>query len=103
MKTWKDRLIDAVSKAGVEDRPAPVAGGSALFYRGKEFAHFHNDAELDLKLTKKIIAAEALSHPPGSVHHPHRAAGSPWIELRFDDAKSVEAVARLVLLAIAAQ
>ncbi len=100
MQTLKSRLIAAVRKIdGVEDRPSPVSGGCALFYRGREFAHFHNDTELDLRLTKKQIKAEALAHPKDSVHHVGRAAGSPWIELRFNSIEQVEQVARLVLLA----
>lgn len=100
MENLKARLVAEVQKIdGVEDRPSPVAGGSALFYRGKEFAHFHNDTELDLRLTKKLIKAEALQHPKDSVQHANRAAGSPWIELRFNSVKDVDEVARLVRLA----
>lgn len=100
MENLKARLIAEVQKIdGVEDRPSPVAGGSALFYRGKEFAHFHNDTELDLRLTKKLIKAEALLHPKDSLHHADRAAGSPWIELRFNSVDDVGEVARLVRLA----
>jgi len=58
---------------GVEDVPSPVAGGSELVYRGKSFAHFHSDHELDLRLTRKLIYQQGLSHPPGSVHHPKRS------------------------------
>ena len=63
MNTLKTQLLSAVGKtAGVEDRQSPVAGGTALFYFGKEFAHFHSDNELDLRLTKKIIQAQRLEH-----------------------------------------
>ena len=100
MENLKSKLIAAVQKIdGVEDRPSPVAGGSSLFFRGKEFAHFHDDNELDLRLTKKLIKAEALLHPKDSLHHPARAAGSPWIELRFSSIEDVGMVARLVQLA----
>ena len=72
-----------------------------MFYFGKEFAHFHNDNELDLRLTKRVIQAERLSHPPGSAHHPTRSPSSPWIELRFVTANDVTHVASLVKLAVA--
>ena len=42
---------------GLEERPSKVAGGSALFFKGKEIAHFHHDTEIDVRLTKKVIKA----------------------------------------------
>ena len=86
---------------GVEDRPSPVAGGTALFYRGQPFAHFHHDHELDLRLTKKLIKAQGLSHPPGSVHHAGRSPNSAWIEIRYGSAGELERVVELVRLAVA--
>ena len=89
------RLID-----GLEDKPSPVSGGSALFFHGKEFAHFHDDHELDLRLTARVIKAQGLSHPVGSKIHPTRSKNSPWIEIRFQNAKELSEVSRLVRLAI---
>ena len=86
---------------GVEDRPSPVSGGSAIFFHGREFAHFHDENELDLRLTKKVIQALDLSHPPGSVHHPNRSPSSPWIELRYSNADDIENILKLVRLAVA--
>jgi len=85
---------------GLEDRPSPVTGGSALFYYGKEFAHFHNNNELDVKLTRKIISEEGLTHPTDSETHPNRSTGSQWIELRFSRSADIDEVVRLVNLAI---
>ncbi|MBC7429783.1 MAG: hypothetical protein H7336_14305 [Bacteriovorax sp.] len=31
---------------GLEDRPSIVAGGSAIFYKNKEIAHFHTPITL---------------------------------------------------------
>ena len=74
MDTLKKQLLSVFSKIeGVEDRPSPVAGGTALFYFGKEFAHFHSDDELDLRLTKEIIQAQGLVHPSGLIQHPPRS------------------------------
>ena len=87
---------------GLEDRPSPVAGGTALFWHDQPLAHFHDDHELDLKLTKKLIRTQGLTHPRDSVHHPNRAAGSAWIELRFHDAADVDRVCELVRLAVSA-
>jgi len=73
----KQELLAELRKIeGVADRPSPVAGGTALFFRAKAFAHFHDAHELDLRLTSKRIRAPGLSHPAGSVHHPRRAASS---------------------------
>jgi len=102
MGALKAALLDALRKIeGVEDRPSPVSGGSALFYLGRSFAHFHDDHELDLRLTKKVIRALGLSHPPGSRHHPNRTANSAWMEVRFNDPRDIEKVAELVRLAVA--
>jgi hypothetical protein len=72
-----------------------------VFFRGKEFAHFHSDTELDLRLTRRVIASLGLAHPPGSVHHPTRAARSPWIEIRFSSPDEVQRAVELVKLAVA--
>jgi hypothetical protein len=86
---------------GFSPQPSKVAGGTALFYKGKEFAHFHHDNEIDLRLTRKVIKSLGLSHPERSEQHPTRSSGSQWIELRFHDAEAVHRVAELVKLAIA--
>lgn len=78
MAALRARLIEQVQKLGVEERPLPGRddGFSALCYRGKPFAHFHNDNELDLRLTKAVIVREKLKHPPSSTVHPNRATTS---------------------------
>lgn len=98
----KQKLLQLLASVeGLTVEPSPVAGGTALFYRGREFAHFHNDHELDLRLTSKLIRSLGLSHPAGSVHHPNRSASSPWIEVRFETDREVERAAELVRLAVA--
>jgi hypothetical protein len=102
MDKLKAKLLAELQKiTGVEDKPSPVSGGSALFYNGKAFAHFHHDNELDLRLTKKIITALGLSHPTGSVHHPNRSENSAWIEIRFNKADDIEKISKWVKLAVA--
>lgn len=102
MPTPKQQLLNLLASIeGLSAEPSPVAGGTALYFRGKEFAHFHSDSELDLRLTRKVIASLGLSHPPGSVHHPTRAATSPWIEVRFSSIAEVRRTAELVKLAVA--
>jgi Family of unknown function (DUF5519) len=102
MSSLKQELLEALERCeGLEALPSKVAGGTALFYKGKEFAHFHNDNEIDLRLTKTLIKRFGLSHPPNSAFHPTRAATSNWIELRFHTDEEVTFVAHLVRQAAA--
>jgi hypothetical protein len=97
MASLKHELLEVMKTIeGLEALPSKVAGGTALFYKGKEFAHFHHDNEIDLRLTKGLIKNLGLSHPPGSPFHPTRAASSNWIELRFHTSEEVQVVAGLV-------
>ena len=102
MPTQKEALLIELRKIdGVQDKPSPVSGGTALFYGGKEFAHFHNDHELDLRLTKKQVQRLGLTHPSGSIQHPERSPNSPWIEVRFHTEADVARVKELVQIAVA--
>ncbi|MBY0416117.1 MAG: DUF5519 family protein [Bdellovibrionales bacterium] len=85
---------------GLEDRPSIVAGGSAIFYKNKEIAHFHHNNEIDVRLTKKIIRSEGLSHPEGSEFHKTRSKTSEWIELRYTKKDHLDEVVRLFKLAV---
>ena len=85
---------------GLEDRPSAVSGGSAIFYHDKEIAHFHDNNEVDVRLTKKIIRAEGLTHPEGSKRHPKRGPSSEWIELQFTRVAHVDEVVILFKLAV---
>jgi len=102
MSKLQATLIALITDLGVEHVPYPDRddGFCGLRYRGKEFAHFHNFNELDLKLTKKVIAAEGLTHPPDSEVHPRRGASSHWIELRFRRKADLAEIVRLVQLAM---
>ena len=97
----QELLKELATIDGLTAEASPVSGGTALFYRGREFAHFHNDTELDLRLTKKVIQAQGLTHPAGSIHHPSRSSSSPWIEVRFTTTSEVTRTAELVKLAVA--
>jgi hypothetical protein len=101
MEKLREKLIKELENInGLKDKPSPVVGGSALYFNDKEFAHFHNDNELDLRLTKKVIVGEGLSHPKDSLHHPKRSAGSPWIEVRFEKVSDLKNIVKLVKLAV---
>jgi len=75
-------------------------GFAALCYDNEPFAHFHNDHEIDIRLTKAIIARERLVHPSDSTVHPGRTSKSHWIEVRFTTPRHVERIVELVKLAI---
>ena len=77
--------------------------GSSLlcvFFKGKEFAHFHEDNELDLRLTRSVIKREGLAHPSNSKQHPNRSPNSQWIELPFNSSADFKRIVRLVQLGV---
>lgn len=97
----KEDLVSELEKIpGLEDRPSRVSGGSAIFYRNKEIAHFHNNNEIDVRLTKKVIRSEGLHHPNDSTFHHQRSPNSEWIELRFRRKAQIPEVVRLFKLAL---
>ncbi|MES3038799.1 MAG: luciferase family protein [Bdellovibrionota bacterium] len=101
MATLRKKLISELEKIpGLEDRPSKVAGGSAIFYKNKEIAHFHHDNEIDVRLTKKIIKLEGLTHPVDSEIHHHRSPSSEWIEIKFTKSEHIKEVVRLFKLAL---
>lgn len=60
MSKLRQELIKKLERIpGLEDRPSKVAGGSAIFYNDKEIAHFHNDNEIDVRLTRKFIRRDS--------------------------------------------
>lgn len=101
MAKLKATLVRKLEKIpGLQDRPSKVAGGSAIFFKEKEIAHFHHDNEIDVRLTKKIIKKEGLNHPTDSKIHRHRSPASEWIEIRFKKSQDVDEVVRLFRLAL---
>lgn len=100
-KLRKDLIKKLEGIPGLEDRPSKVAGGSAIFYKGKEIAHFHHDNEIDIRLTRKVIRKEALNHPTDSKIHKHRSPSSEWIEIRFRKTNDLDEVVRLFKMALA--
>ena len=96
MTKLRKELVKKLEKInGLEDRPSKVAGGSALFYKDKEIAHFHHDNEIDVRLTNKVIRKEKLAQPIGSKVHKQRSPSSQWIEIRFETSKEVDEAVRL--------
>ena len=102
MARLRGQLVRQLKKLGVEDRPLPGRddGFSSLLYDGKEFAHFHDDNELDIRLTRNVINREGLAHPTNSRVHPNRSKNSQWIEVRFSTPADIKRLVNLVKLAI---
>jgi hypothetical protein len=95
------KLVKKLNRiSGLEERPSKVSGGSAIFFNDREIAHFHHDGEIDVRLTKKVIRKEGLTHPSGSKIHHHRSPNSEWIEIRFKNLKDVNEAVRLFKLAL---
>jgi hypothetical protein len=103
MTSLRKQLISRLAKLGIEEQSVPGRddGFAGLFYRGKAFAHFHHDEELDIHLTRSVIAREGLVHPATSPVHPKRSKSSHWIEIPLKTVPDLDHVTRLVTLAIA--
>lgn len=95
-------LKELLSIPGVTEKKWPNRddGFSSLIYKNKDFAHFHNDNELDLRLTAKVIKAEGVMRADSSTFHPDRSSNSPWIELRFIKTTDIPEIVHLIKLAI---
>ena len=60
-------------------------GFTYFTFKGKEIAHFDNDLEIDIKLSKKVIEEESLEHPKDSKSHPNRYKTKPhWIVIQLE-------------------
>ena len=101
MSNNRRQLVQELLKiGGVTERAWPDRsdGFSSLQVDDKEFAHFHNDNdnEINIRLTKEIIAKEMLVHPSTSKNHPNRSKNSPWIEIHFFDKSDIERIIMLL-------
>ena len=102
MAKLRDELVQRLAPLGVEHRPMPGRddGFASLFYRDRPFAHFHNDNELDIHLTREIIQREGLTHPVDSTVHPGRSSRSLWIEFRFATRRQLDRIVEVIKLLI---
>ena len=67
-----------------------------VFFDGRDFAHFHGDDILDIRLSVKIIREERLSRSVSERIHPNRSQNSRWIGVEFKSASDVEKLVHLV-------
>lgn len=98
----REKLSRGLRELGVEEKAGPgrTDGFTALTFQGKQFAHFHHDHEIDIRLGKATIERERLVHPATSTVHPRRAKGSPWYEMKIVTGADVDEVLRLVRMVI---
>ena len=101
MNPLRDSLVKRLRKLSVEERtwPGRDDGFASLLFEGREFAHFHNWSEIDIRLGKETIARERLVRAVSRVH-PGRSKSSPWYEMTFKTPSDVDEVVRLVKVAI---
>ena len=71
-------------------------GLMCVFYRGKDIAHFHDDNEIDLRLSQKFIKDENLIPLESSKYHPNRSIKSRWMEIRFHSEADVKNLLELI-------
>lgn len=102
MPDLRDELEQALLHLpDIEIRPFKSSDLICLFYKGKEFAHFHGRHVLDLRLTPAIIRQEGLPRVLAETDHPDRSANSRWIEVAFQSKEDVANVVHLVKRACA--
>jgi hypothetical protein len=68
-----------------------------VFFRGKEFAHFHDHEEIDVRLSQRFIKDEGLKPLENSRYHPKRSKKSRWMQFRFTTKKESEDLMRLLI------
>ena len=67
-----------------------------VFYHGKDFAHFHDHEEIDIRLSQKFIKKEGLTPLQDSPYHPKRSKKSRWMQMRFKNEKDVDDLLNLI-------
>ena len=106
MDSLKKELVTRIERIrGLTHVPYPDRddGFSTIALNGKEIGHFHHFNELDLKLGKKLIKREGLTHYPDSENHPNRSPNSQFIELRFHQKSDLNKIIELIELLVADQ
>jgi Luciferase len=102
MNRIRRRLSQRLRDLGVEERawPGRDDGFVSLLFRGKEFAHFHSDQEIDIRLGKNVIQQERLVRVSDSTVHPTRSDGFPWYALAVRSESDLDEALRLIKIAL---
>ncbi len=97
MPALRNRLENELRKLeGVDVALYKDTNLMCVYYGGKEFAHFQDDNDLDIRLSQKFIKRESLTPIHDSKYHPNRSRKSRWMEIRFKNAKQVDDLIRLI-------
>jgi hypothetical protein len=83
----------------VEERPSRFGGRPAFFHSGREIAHSHGGACLDIRLTKRLV--RELADGVGARVVPRRSP-SDWLEVEARTEREVAEVVALVKRAVEA-
>jgi hypothetical protein len=83
---------------GVELRKSRFSGAEAFFVGRREFAHFHGEETIDIRLTRRRIRAREAEL--GEDPRVELRGGSDWLEFRFNRAGDIERAAALVAEAL---
>ncbi|MEO0474637.1 MAG: luciferase family protein [Planctomycetota bacterium] len=67
-----------------------------VFYRGKEFAHFHAFVEIDVRLSRAFIKAEGITPLENSPFHTDRSPSSRWVQFEFRSKKQVDGLVEMI-------
>ena len=98
----RDKLVEKIEQ--LPDVTTGFYKDTALlcvYYGGKEIAHFQTgaEAEIDIRLTPKIIKTKGLQLPPNSTSHPKRSKNSRWILQSFATEQTFDSIVELLELA----
>lgn len=97
MSALKQDLIRQLADLpGIEVRLWKDTGLLCVFYKGRDFAHFHGDDVLDIRLSPKLIRQENLSRSVSTRFHPDRSPNSRWICIELANKNDVEHIIRIV-------
>ena len=85
-----------LQREGVVMGPSKLADATAFFHRDREFAHFHSDEEIDIRLPHDEQQEFVTLDPVRP--RPHR---SPWIAVRIVTEEDVDLALRMAERALA--
>ncbi len=97
MSEWRQNLEKRLGMlTDVEVRPWKDTDLICVYFRGKEFAHFQDHQEIDIRLSRQFIKKEGLTPLTDSPHHPDRVKLSRWMLFRFNSEQEVLDLVALV-------
>lgn len=67
-----------------------------VYFKGKEFAHFHDAQEIDIRLSQKFARKHQLGSPIISKKHPNRSKNSRWRVMQFTSQEEAEQLFALI-------